>query len=470
VTDAVVVGAGPNGLAAAVALAQQGFSVTVLESADEVGGGTRTAQLTLPGVCSGIHPFGVASPFLASLPLAEHGLVWRWPEVDLAHPLDDGTAAVLHRSLDVTAEGLGRDGPRWRRTFGPVAEAFDRVSSDVLGPLLHVPAHPLAMARFGLRAGLPASVLWRRFAGEPARALFAGCAAHAFQPLSGLGTAGVGTMLVAAGHRHGWPVAEGGSQAITRALCSLLLSMGGVVETGVTVRSTADLPPARVTLFDTTPAALAAILGDRLPARKSRAYRRFRHGPGAYKVDLAVRGGIPWTAPEARRAGSLHLGGTAAEIARAEKEVCAGRMPERPFVLVGQQYLADPTRSVGDVHPVWAYAHVPHGWAGDATEAVLAQIERFAPGFRDTVVGVHVTTPADYAAYDLNDVGGDIAGGANSLRQLVARPVLSPNPYATGVPGVYLCSASTPPGAGVHGMCGWQAARRALAYLQAQSS
>ena len=469
-TDAVVVGAGPNGLAAAVALAQHGIGVTVLEAADEVGGGTRTAELTVPGVlhdvCSAIHPFGVASPFLSSLPLAEHGLVWRWPEVDLAHPLDDGTAAVMHRSLDLTAAGLGADGRRWRRTFGPVAEAFDEVSADILGPLLQLPSHPVHTARFGLRAGLPASVLWRRFAGEPARALFAGCAAHAFQPLDALGTAGVGTMLVAAGHRHGWPVAEGGSQAITRALAGLLESLGGVVRPGVTVRTAADLPPARVTLLDTTPAAAAAILGDRLPARQRRAYRRFRHGPGAWKVDLAVRGGIPWAAPEARRAGSLHLGGTAAEIARAEAEVIAGRMPERPFVLVGQQYLADPTRSVGDVHPVWAYAHVPHGYDGDATEAVLAQVERFAPGFRDTVVDVHVTTPAGYAAYNRNDVGGDITGGANSLGQLLARPVLSPNPYATGVPGTYLCSASTPPGAGVHGMCGWQAAQRALRHLR----
>lgn len=472
-TDAVVVGAGPNGLAAAVALAQRGLAVTVLEAADEVGGGTRTAELTEPGllhdVCSAFHPFGVGSPYLSSLPLEDHGLVWRWPEVDLAHPLDDGTAAVLQGSVERTGQGLGRDAARWRRTFGPLVDAFDEVREDVLAPLLRVPAHPLLMARFGLRAGLPASWLWRQFATEQAKALFAGCAAHAFQPLTGPGSAGVGVTLVAAAHRYGWPVAEGGSAAITRALASLLVSLGGEVRTGVTVRSAADLPPAHVTLLDTTPAAAADILGDRLPARRARAYRRFRFGPAAYKVDLAVRGGVPWVAPEARRAGTLHLGGTAAEVAAVEAEVCAGRMPERPFVLVGQQYLADPTRSAAGVHPVWAYAHVPHGYDGDATEAVLSQIERFAPGFRDTVVGMHVTTPKGFAAYNANDVGGDIAGGANSLPQLVARPVLSPNPYATGVPGVYLCSASTPPGGGVHGMCGWQAAQRALAYLNSST-
>ncbi|MCW2669792.1 MAG: dehydrogenase, partial [Frankiales bacterium] len=287
-TRAVVVGSGPNGLAAAVALAQRGHQVTVLEAHDQIGGGTRTAELTVPGlqhdVCSAIHPFGIASPYLSSLPLADHGLVWRWPEVDLAHPLDDGTAAVMVRSIDDTAAGLGSDGERWRRMFGPLVDAFDELATDVLGPLLRVPSHPVLMAKFGLRAGLPATVLVRRFATEPARALFTGSAAHAFRPLNGPATAGVGVMLVAAGHRYGWPVAEGGSQAITSALASLLRSLGGTVETGVTVRSLADLPAWDVVLFDTTPAALADIVGDRLPSRRARAYRRFRHGPGAYKV------------------------------------------------------------------------------------------------------------------------------------------------------------------------------------------
>jgi phytoene dehydrogenase-like protein len=471
-TRAVVVGSGPNGLAAAVALAQRGHEVTVLEAHDQLGGGTRTAELTVPGlrhdVCSAVHPFGVASPYLSSLPLADHGLVWRWPEVDLAHPLDDGTAAVLVRSIDDTAAGLGADADRWRQTFGPLVDAFDDLATDVLGPLLRVPSHPLLMARFGLRAGLPATVLARRFATEPARALFAGCAAHAFRPLNRPATAGVGVMLVAAGHRYGWPVAEGGSQAITSALASLLGSLGGTVETGVTVRSLADLPPWDVVLLDTTPAAAADLAGDRLPARRAQAYRRFRHGPGAYKVDLAVRGGIPWTAEACRRAGTVHVGGDATDIAAAEAAVSHGTMPTRPFVLVAQQHVADPTRSVGDVHPVWAYAHVPYGHRGDATEALLDQLERFAPGTRERVVGSHVMTPADLAAYNANDVGGDITGGENSLPQLVARPVLARDPYATGIPGVFLCSASTPPGAGVHGMCGWHAARRALAYLDAR--
>jgi len=469
---AVVVGSGPNGLAAAVALAQAGLRVTVLEAADTIGGGTRTAELTLPGlkhdVCSAIHPFAVGSPYLASLPLQEHGLVWRWPEVDVAHPLDDGTAGVLLRSIDDTAAGLGPDGPRWRALFGPLTRRFDVLAPQVLGPVLSVPRHPFAMAAFGLRAAMPATVVACAFRTEQARALWAGCAAHVYRPLTGPLTSAVGVALVAGGHRHGWPVAEGGSAAITRALASLLESLGGTVVTGTTVRSLDDLPPAEVVLFDTSPTAFAEIAGDRVPAPRAKALRRWRYGPAAFKVDLAVRGGVPWTAEAARRAGTVHLGGTAAEVARAEAEVAAGRMPERPFVLVGQQHLADPTRSAGDVHPVWAYAHVPHAWQGDVTEQLLGQVERFAPGFRERVVGSHVMTPADYEAYNANYVGGDIATGLNSARQIVARPVLSTDPYATGVPGLFLCSAATPPGAGVHGMCGFHAARSALSWLGRQ--
>jgi phytoene dehydrogenase-like protein len=452
-TDAVVVGSGPNGLAAAVTLAQRGLSVTVLEGHDEIGGGTRTSELTVPGVlhdiCSAIHPFGVGSPYLRSLPLAEHGLVWRWPEIDLAHPLDDGTAAVMVRSIDETAAGLGADGDRWRGVFGPLARHFDDLAPDILGPVVHLPRRPVLMARFGVRAALPTTALARSFRTDAARGLFAGCAAHVCRPLNRPTTAGVGATLIAAGHRHGWPVAEGGSRAITDALAGLLRSLGGEIRTGVEVRALTDLPRSRITMFDTTPTAFADIAGRPRP--------RWRYGMGAYKLDLAVRGGVPWTAEACSRAGTVHLGGTIEQIAEAEALAARGVMPERPFVLVGQQYLADPTRSAGDVHPVWAYAHVPHAYAGDATDVVLDQIERFAPGLRERIVAMHVTDPAGFAAYNPNYVGGDIASGAVTVPQLVRRA-----PYRTDVPGAYLCSSSTAPGPGVHGMCGHRAALRAL--------
>lgn len=467
--DAVVVGSGPNGLAAAIALARAGRSVTVLEAEDSVGGGTRTEELTVPGllhdVCSAVHPFAVASPFLASLPLAEHGLRWCHPEIDLAHPLDDGSAGVMVRDLERTREALGADGDAWVRTFGPLVRHFDALADDVLGPILRVPTHPLVMARFGSRAALPATVLARRFRTPQARALFAGSAAHAFSPLGSPLSSAIGVMLTAAGHRHGWPVPQGGSRAITDAMVSLLRSLGGEVVTGHRVVTRADLPPARTTLLDLAPGAAADLLDGRQPARTARAYRRFRHGPGVFKVDLAVRDGVPWSAEAARRAGTVHVGGTLEEVAAAEAATCAGRMPEHPFVLVAQQYLADPTRSSGDVHPIWAYAHVPAGYAGDATQVVLDQLERFAPGLRHRIVATASRGPAELQADNANYVGGDIAGGATDLRQLVGRPRLTSDPYATGVPGTYLCSASTPPGAGVHGMCGSRAAERALAWL-----
>jgi phytoene dehydrogenase-like protein len=313
------------------------------------------------------------------------------------------------------------------------------------------------MARFGLRAGLPTSTFVRRFR-----------TAHIFRPLGRPATASAGVMLFAAGHAHGWPVAEGGSASITTALASLLESLGGTVVTGHSVTSRADLPEARVTLFDTGPGTVADVLGDDLPGRTRRSYRRWTYGPGAYKVDLAVRGGVPWTSPAARRAGTLHLGGTYEEIAEAEAAVCAGRMPERPFVLIAQQSLADPTRAVGDVHPVWAYAHVPAGWTGPGEQVVIDQIERFAPGVRDRIVATAVRDPAGFAADNPNYVGGDIAGGSNHLRQLVARPQVLGDPYSTGAPGHFLCSSATPPGAGVHGMSGYHAATRALEHLRAR--
>jgi phytoene dehydrogenase-like protein len=463
VTSATVVGSGPNGLAGAVALARAGLQVTVLEARDEIGGGTRTSELTIPGVlhdhCSAVHPFGVASPFLRDLDVE-----WRWPEIDLAHALDQGRAAVLHRSLDETATGLGADGARWRRLFGPLADGFDALLADVLAPIGHVPRHPVGLARFGVRALAPATVLARRFRGEQAQALFGGMAAHAFRPLTSPASASFGMMLGASAHRYGWPVPRGGSRAITDALAAELRARGGRIETGRLVRSLREVA-ADVVLLDVGPTAAAAIAGDRLPARVRRAYRRYRYGPAAFKLDLAVQGGVPWTNEACRRAGTVHVAGRLAEIVAAEADVCAGRMPGRPVILVAQQYLADPSRSAGDVHPVWAYAHVPHGYAGDASGAILAQLERFAPGLRDRIVGQSVRTPAQFAEYNPNFVGGDISCGSNDPVQLLLRPRPALDPYATGIEGVYLCSAATPPGAGVHGMCGANAAASALRHL-----
>ncbi|MEV8559256.1 NAD(P)/FAD-dependent oxidoreductase [Streptomyces sp. NPDC051917] len=468
-TNAVVVGGGPNGLAAAITLAREGVSVTLLEAADEIGGGTRSGEAILPGLlhdhCSAIHPMAVGSTFLQSLDLGRYGLRWKLPEIDCAHPLDDGTAGVLHRSVAETAAGLGPDGWRWTRLFARPAAAYDELAQDILGPLLRIPSHPLLLARFGLPAALPATVLAKAFAGEQARALFAGVAAHAFHPLQRPFSSSIGLGILTAGHRHGWAVAAGGSHSITRAMAALLLDLGGTIQTGARVRSHLQLPPADIVLYDLTPTAVAEILGDRLPAHMARAYRRFRYGPGAFKVDFAVEGGVPWTAEAARRAGTVHLGGTLAEIAETERRIHAGRMPERPFVLVGQQYLADPQRSVGDVHPVWTYAHVPHGYTGDATEAIIAQMERFAPGFRDRVVGTAVRTTSAFAAYNPNYVGGNIMTGSKDLSQLLFGPRPTLNPYDVGLPGHFICSAATPPGPGAHGMCGAYAARRALRHL-----
>lgn len=466
---ATVVGSGPNGLAAAIALARAGAQVTVLEAADQIGGGTRSGEAILPGLlhdhCSAIHPMAVGSSFLQSLGLDRYGLRWRLPEIDCVHPLDDGTAGALYRSVAETAAGLGPDGGRWRLLFAGPADAYDTLSDDILGPLLRVPRHPLRLARFGIPALAPASLIAKLLTTEQAKALFGGVAAHAFQPLNRPLSAGIGLGILTAGHRHGWAVAEGGSHRIAQAMAALLRDLGGMVETGVRVRSASDLPPADVTVYDLAPTAVADLLGDRLPPRVARAYRRFRYGPGAFKVDFAVEDGVPWTAKAARRAGTVHVGGNFAEIAGTERQIHAGRMPRRPFVLVGQQYLADPARSVGNVHPVWTYAHVPNGYTGDATESIITQIERFAPGFRDRIVGSTVCTTQGFAEDNPNYVGGDIMTGAKNIPQLLFGPRPTLHPYDVGLPGHYLCSAATPPGPGVHGMCGAHAAARALRHL-----
>ena len=468
-SSAIVVGSGPNGLAAASRLARAGLEVTVVEASDTIGGGTRSSEMIVAGLvhdhCSAVHPLAAGSPFLNGLNLASGGLRWLQPEVDCAHPLDNGSAGVFYRSIERTAEVLGSDGRQWRRVFEPMASHFDALFADASQPVLRVPRHPLTLARFGAGAMLPATTLAWMWKTEEAKALWAGVAAHAFSRLDRPMTSAVGLMLIVAAHAQGWVVAEGGSQAIADALAVDIERHGGRIETGVRVTSVADLPPSDVLMLDVSPSIAADILGDRLPDRVARSYRRFRHGPGAFKVDFAVEGGVPWTAPLARHAGTVHLGGNLDEVVATEDAVCRGAMPERPFVLVGQQYLSDATRSVGNIHPLWTYAHVPNAYTGDATEAITAQIERFAPGFRDRIIGTAVRSTTEMSAYNPNYVGGDIIGGASSLKQLVFRPRFAVDPYFTGIAGTYLCSASTPPGAGAHGMCGANAAARALAWL-----
>jgi phytoene dehydrogenase-like protein len=468
-TTAVVVGAGPNGLAGAIHLARNGVDVHVLEAADTVGGGARSGQLTVPGVihdyCSAAHPMGVGSSFWNEIDLTGYGLTWKWAEVDCAHPLDDGTAGMLYRSIEATAAGLGPDGSRWRRAVGDLAAGFEELASDLLGPVFHVPRHPLRLAALGPRAMLPATVAARWFRTEKARALWAGPAAHIYTRLDRPLTAALGLLFLAGGHRYGWPVAEGGSGSITAALAAAVKAHGGTISTGITVTSRADVADADIVLLDLSPAAALSLYGDAMPARIRRSYRRYRQGSSAFKVDFAIDGDIPWTNPDCGRAGTVHLGGTFDEIADAERDRALGRMPQRPFVLLGQQYLADPSRSVGTINPIWAYAHVPFGYTGDATAAVVDQIERFAPGFRQRIIATVSKTTAEMQAYNPNFIGGDIIGGANDGLQMLLRPRAAVDPYFTGVPGVYLCSQSTPPGAGIHGMCGYHAAQSALRRL-----
>ena len=465
----VVVGSGPNGLTAAVRMAAAGHEVRVFEANDRIGGGTRTSELTEPGLlhddCSAFHPTGVLSPAFRALGLEQFGLRWLWPEIQLAHPLDDGTAGVLWQDIDRTAEGLGVDGAAWKRAFGPVARKFDVLTQDVFGPMIGIPRHPLTLGQFGLRAVWPATVLAGRFATPQAKALFGGVAAHKFGRMNLPLSSAVGVMLVAAGHAGGWPVAAGGSKAITDALAAALAAYGGTIETGHEITDLREVSDADAVLLSTSPRAAARIVGEQLPKRVRRTYRRFKYGPAVHKVELAIRGEVPWTNPECRRSGTVHLGGTMEEIAAGEKLITEGRTPDAPFVLVGQQYLADPARSRDGLNPLWAYAHVPNG-AGDATQQVMAQLERFAPGLGAQVVSTHVRGTAAMEDYNANYIGGDIGTGANTARQVVLRPRLAVDPYKTGAPGVYLCSAATSPGGGVHGMSGWHAAGSALEFLK----
>jgi phytoene dehydrogenase-like protein len=464
--DAVVVGSGPNGLAAAVTMAAAGLRVLVIEGAPTIGGGCRTEELTLPGfrhdVCSAAHPLVVASPFFRRFDLAARGVTLAWPEVEFAHPLDGGRAAVVSRPVAETAARLGPDGRAYQRLMGPLASHMSELCETILAPLRRPSAHPLAAASYGRRAVLSAATVARRWHGEEARAIMAGAAAHAMMPLTAAPTAGVGLMLTGLAHAVGWPVVAGGSARITDAMAAALTANGGSIETGHWVRSLAELPSASAAILDVSPKTLALLAGDRLPGRYRAALRTFRYGPGVCKVDFALSGPVPWANEACRRAGTLHLGGPFEQVAAAEAEVAAGKHPRRPYVLVVQPGVADPSRAPVGQQSLWTYCHVPSGSEADMTGRIEAQIERFAPGFRDLILARAVRTAADEEAGNPNYVGGDIGVGPQTLRQTILGPVPRWNPYRTPIRGVYLCSSATPPAPGVHGRCGELAALTAL--------
>jgi phytoene dehydrogenase-like protein len=464
--DAVVVGAGPNGLAAAIVLARAGLRVLVREAAEEPGGGARTEALTLPGfahdVCSAVHPLGIGSPFFRRLPLAAHGLEWIQPPAPVAHPFDDGTAVLMERSTAAMEPQLGPDAPAWQALMDPFVARWEQLFADALGPL-KVPRHPLLLARFGL-AALP-STTWltrRLFRHSRARALFGGMAAHATLRLSRPPSAAFGMVLGIAGHAVGWPIPRGGSKSITSALVSYFRSLGGALLTGVPVASLDELPPARAVLLDLTPRQILRLGATDLPTGYQAQLERYQYGLGTFKVDWALDAPIPWRAPEAARAATVHLGGTLEEIDRGREQESAGQPAEQPYVLLVQPSLFDPSRAPAGKHVGWAYCHVPNGSTADMTERLEAQVERFAPGFRNRILARHVMRPADLERHNPNLVGGDINGGEATLLQLFFRPALRPIPYATPNPKLFICSSSTPPGGGVHGMGGYYAARIAL--------
>jgi len=467
-SDAIVVGSGPNGLAAAITMARAGYSVVVVEAASTIGGGARSAELTLPGfihdVCSAVHPLAMSSPFFGSLPLAEHGLEWIEPPIPFAHPLDDGSAVLLHRSMRATIAGLEEDAEAYRELMDPVVATWEDLSGDILGPL-RLPKHPLTLARFGRHALRSAkSLAESQFSRRRARALFAGAAAHSMLPLEKLATAAFGLVLTASAHAVGWPFPRGGAQQISNALASYLKTLGGKIVTDCRVDALEQLPRARAVLCDVAPRQLLRMAGRSFASSYRRKLERYRYGPGAFKVDWALSEPIPWKARECASAGTIHVGGTLEEIAVSESAAWNGRPAEHPFVLVAQPTLFDTTRAPGDRHIAWGYCHVPNGSSFEMLERIEAQIERFAPGFREVILRRSVMTPADLEAHNPNLIGGDINGGAATLSQLFTRPTA--RTYITPVPGLYICSASTPPGGGVHGMCGHFAAKAALERLR----
>ncbi|MDB5159313.1 MAG: dependent oxidoreductase [Mucilaginibacter sp.] len=463
--DAVVVGSGPNGLAAAILLQQQGLSVLIIEGKDVIGGGLTTAELTLPGfkhdVCSAIHPLALASPFFRTLPLADHGLEYIFPGLAAAHPFDDGTAAILDHSIEVTAKHLGEDEQEYTKIMQSVTQAWPLIDEDVLGPL-HFPKHPLALAGFGLKGLTSASNFVNRFKTTQARGLFAGMAAHGIQPLTNLSTTAIGLVLMATGHLKGWPIPKGGSASIANALSSYFTSIGGIIQTGTYITSLDQLPSSHTVLFDVTPKQLLQIAGHKFSSIYKWQLERYRYGMGVFKVDWALDGPIPFTATECSQAGTVHLGNTFEEIAEGEMLSSKGKVAETPFVLLAQQSLFDKTRAPEGKQTAWAYCHVPNGSTHDMTTIIENQVERVAPDFKDRILAKSTMNTAQVEAYNPNYIGGDINGGIIDLAQLFTRPALRCSPYKTSAKGLYICSSSTPPGGGVHGMCGYNAAKRAL--------
>jgi len=463
--DAIVVGSGPNGLAAAITLRQEGLSVLLIEGKEVIGGGLTSAEFTLPGfvhdVCSAIHPLALGSPFFDTLPLADHGLTYLQPELAAAHPFDDGTAAVLASTVEETARLLGADEQTYLDIFKPVVRDWPLIAADVLAPL-HFPKHPIAMAQFGLKALTSATYFAKRFKTKEAKGLWAGMAAHAIQPLTNLSTSAIALVLMTAGHLKGWPIPQGGSKEIANALASYFISLGGRIQTGQFIKSLSELPSAKTVLFDVTPKQLLQIAGHKFSPLYKWQLERYRYGMGVFKIDWALDGPIPFTSPQVRKAGTVHIGNTLEEIALSEKITWEGQHSEKPYVLLAQQSLFDDTRAPEGKQTAWAYCHVPNGSTKDMTAIIEQQVERFAPGFKDLILGRHTMNTSQIQAYNPNYIGGDINGGVIDLGQLFTRPALRSSPYRTSAKGLYVCSSSTPPGGGVHGMCGYHAAKQAL--------